>query len=321
MENAEDLLEHPAAPGFRSLFKNDFFEECQQVITRFPAPYCLNAEIILEDWENHNPQELAKSFRDSLGIMQNTKRMNGRRALFLSAMFVIAGFLILALMVCGQNLGWFGSGFSASLWEEVVDIAGTVFLWEAVTVVFLETSEQSVSDPGIRKRIASLTFRNTDGTLLLRVCDDQLFQLADRTARMKQVVRDCLLVSGCGFVLSAINALMFVLNPEFPMDGEVLTEVRMFLSFLSIFQVAAGVGGFYLFWDRRNVFTALAKVYVFCELVITVLIIAISTPSFTETLSLALSGCSQLLFIFSLFVDGRIAVRHAEQAQKDKAAL
>lgn len=321
MENAEDLLEHPAAPGFRSLFKNDFFEECQQIITRFPAPYRLNAEIILEDWENHNPQEPAKSFRDSLSIMQNTKRMNGRRALFLSAMFVIAGFLILALMVCGQNLGWFGSGFSASLWEEVVDIAGTVFLWEAVTVVFLETSEQSVSDPGIRKRIASLTFRNTDGTLLLRVCDDQLFQLTDWTARMQQLVRDCLLVSGCGLVLSGINALMFVLNPEFPMDGEVLTKVRMYLSFLSIFQVAAGVGGFYLFWGRRNVFTALAKVYVFCELVITVLIIAISTPSFTETLSLALSGCSQLLFIFSLFVDGRIAVRHAEQAQKDKAAL
>lgn len=200
-------------------------------------------------------------------------------------------------------------------------IAGTVFLWEAVTVVFLETSGQSVSDPSIRKRIAFLTFRDTDGTLLLRVCNDQLFQLTDWTARMQQLVRDCLLVSSCGLVLSGINALMFVLNLELPTGGNILTEVRVFLSFISVFQISAGVGGFYLFWGRRNVFTALAKIYVFCELVITVFVIVFSTPSFSEKLSIALSGFSQLLFIFSLFVDGRIAAQHAKQAQKDQAAL
>lgn len=138
---------------------------------------------------------------------------------------------------------------------------------------------------------------------------------------MLQLVRDCLLVSSCGLVLSGINALMFVLNLELPTGGNILTEVRVFLSFISVFQISAGVGGFYLFWGRRNVFTALAKIYVFYELVITVFVIVFSTPSFSEMLSIALSGFSQLLFIFSLFVDGRIAAQHTKQAQKDQVAL
>ena len=182
---AEELLGTPAAPGFPAQFKSEIFEECRNVVSEFPTPYRLNAEITVDDWGAYSPDALARSFRDSLEMMQNTKRMKSRRVLFLSAMFVIAGFLILGLMVCGQNLGWFGADFSASLWEEAVDIAGTVFLWEAVTVVFLEASEESVSDPGIRKRIAFLTFRNTDGTLLLPVRDDQLYQHTNQTARMK----------------------------------------------------------------------------------------------------------------------------------------
>lgn len=321
VDNVEELLCRPAASGFRAPFKTDFFEECQAIISKFPAPYRLNAQIVVEDWGNHTPQELTRSFRDSLEMMQNTKRMKSRRVLFLSAMFVIAGFLILGLMVCGQNLGWFGADFSASLWEEAVDIAGTVFLWEAVTVVFLEASEESVSDPGIRKRIAFLTFLNTDGTLLLPVRDDQLYQHTNQTARMKGIVRNCLLVSSCGFVISGINGLMYLPQTTLPVEGAMLTMIRVFLFVLPVSQIVAGVGGFYLFWGRRNGFTAFAKGYAFCALAIIVILMTAGTHSFLGMMLMALSCCFQLLFIFSLFLDGKISSKQSAPLQQDKAGL
>lgn len=320
-DNAEELLCRPAAPGLRAPFKTDFFQECEEIISKFPAPYRLNAQIVVEDWGNHTPQELTRSFRDSLEMMQNTKRMKSRRVLFLSAMFVIAGFLILGLMVCGQNLGWFGEGFSASLWEEAVDIAGTVFLWEAVTVVFLEASEESVSDPSIWKRIAFLTFRGTDGALLLRVCDDQLFQHTNKTSRMKRIVRDCLLVSSCGFVIAGINGLMYLPQTEYPVEGAMLTLLRVLLFVLPVSQIVAGVGGFYLFWGKRNGFTAFAKGYAFYALAIIAILMIAGTHSFLEMLSMVLSCCFQLLFIFSLFLDGKISSKQPAPPQQDKAEL
>lgn len=316
-DNVEELLEHPSAPGFRPLFKNDFFENCQELIAKFPAPYRINAEIVLEDWEGHTPHELTQSFRDSLSIMQKTGQVKGRRALFMSALFVIAGFLILALMACGQEMGWFGEGFSAALWEEVVDIAGWVFLWEAVTVAFLETSEQSISDPRIRKRIAFLTFRNTDETLLLRVSDEQLFQIADWTFLMKRIVRDCLLISSCGFVLLGINVLIYIPQIENLATGGVAVFACVIIFVLSALQIAAGVGGFYRFWGRRNGFTTFSKVYAFCSLAIIAILVTNSMDSFSSIMSIVISFCCQLLFIFSLFVDGRIASRYAKQAQQD----
>lgn len=316
-DSAEELLEPPSAPGFRSLFKNDFFENCQELVARFPSPYRLNAEIVLDDWEGHTPQELTQSFKDSLNIMQKTGQAKGRRILFLSALFVIAGFLILALMVCGQEMGWFGAGFSADLWEEVVDIFGCVFLWEAVTVTCLETSEQSISDPRIRKRIAFLTFRSADGTLLLQASDEELFQAADWTFLMKRIVRDCLLISSCGFVLLGINGLIYLPQIADHVTGTAAVFACVVLFMLAAFQIMAGVGGFYLFWGRQNRFTTFAKGYAFCALVIIALLVTDSMKSFSSILSILISCFCQLLFIFSLFVDGRINSRYAKQARQD----
>lgn len=317
-DNAEELLCRPAAPGFRAPFKAEVFEECRNIIAKFPAPYCLDAAFVVENWGNHTPRELAQSFRDSLEIIRNTKRMKNRRVLFLSAMFVIAGFLILGLMFCGKNLGWFGADFSTSLWVKAVDIAGTVFLWEAVTVVFLEASEQSVSAPGIRKRIAFLTFRGTDGRVLLRVSGNQLFQHVDRTSRMKRIVRNCLLVSSCGFVISGINGLMYLTQAYLPLEGVTLTVTRVALLALPVFQIVAGVGGFFLFWGRRNGFTAFAKGFAFCTLVMIVMLMSASTHGILEMLLMAFSCCFKLLFIFSLFLDGKISSKQPAPAHQDK---
>ena len=37
-ENAEEFMEQPSALGLRPLFKNDFFENCQELIAKIPAP-------------------------------------------------------------------------------------------------------------------------------------------------------------------------------------------------------------------------------------------------------------------------------------------
>ena len=316
VDSGEDLLGEPAAPGFRGPLKAELFEKCRETISKFPAPYRLNVRISVGQWGALSERDILRAVRDYVEISENTKRLQGRRILFLSAIFVIVGFQILSCMFCAQNLGWFGESSSADLWVEAVDTAGTVFLWEAITVVFLEASEQSAADPGIRKKIACLTFHNPDGTVL-EVSNRQLFHHTDRSTQLKRILRDSLLVSSCGFVVTGFTGLIYMPQSEYWGAGALANWGIAILGVLAALQIFAGVGGFFMFWGRRNGFVTFAKVYAYCSLVIIALamLVTLATGSFWEMLWMAVSFLLKLVFIFSLLLDAKISAAPEKEEQ------
>lgn len=309
VDSLEELLSPPAAPGLRAPLKEDFFETCMASIAPFPEPYCLEAEVVVSDWGDHTPREFAQTVRDAMEMRQNTKRLQGRKVLFLSAIFVIVGFFILAVLLCGQDLGWFGTGFSAELWNRALDTVGTVLLWEAAFMVFLDTSERSVSEPKLYKRLAYLTFRRPDGSLLYRISNKQLFHHTNWFFWLKRIVRDCILISSCGFVVSGINGMMSLFQMPQIWDGTIQSWIGGAACLLFVCQILAGVGGFYLFWGRHNGLTAFSRGYAVVLLVIVALmmVVMVGTSGISQILWVALSFFLNLLFVFSLLLDEKIS--------------
>lgn len=319
-DSIRELLEEPAAPGLRGRLKADFFENCKEVISPFPEPYRLNAEITVKNWEGHTPREFARTVRDTIEMTQNSNRLQGRRVQFLSAIFVIAGFLVLALMLCGEQLGWFGKGLSSNLWERGIDTLGTVLIWEAAMLVFLNSSEQSAVDPEVQKRIGMLTFLGTNGEVLLRVSNEQLLRHTNWATRLKRIVRDCMLVSSSGFVITGINGMMFLFQDGELVSGTLRIAIGVIMGTISLIQIMAGVGGFYLFWGKKNKLTAFTKVFASCMLVIVLMMMVFTaaTTSFSGMLWMALSCFLELLFIASLFLDEKISNMAPPQMDETK---
>lgn len=318
-ETAEELMEAPAAEGFQAPLKTDLFDALQETIAKFPVPYRFHIELAIDDLQGHSPAELVHSFKDSVEMKQISKRLLTRRVLFLSALFVLIGFFILGVMALANEQGWFGSGFTAALFEEAVDIVGTVFLWEAATMLFLESSEQSVSDPGIRKRIAVLSIVNTDGTPLLSATYDQLFQRMNRNHTLNRLARTGLLLSSCGFFVTGFNSLL----RQVQLSSIISSDMRVYLTVMqvvfSLCQMVSGVGGFYLFWGRRNLFTAFSKGYAYCMAVVIglLLLVAASIYNFREILLFLSSFTITILYILSLFLNEKTLKSRTNGGQQE----
>lgn len=311
-DTAEELYETQVNPDCAPQLQPELLDQVHETIHRIPWPYRLKIQLKLDDFQGHRPEAIVESFSDSLEFMRFSKRAGNSRMLFLSAMLVIVGYFILGMMVVGQELGWFGSDFIASITEEVVDIAGWVFLWEAVTILFLESSERSVSDPGIRKRIAALAICNAEGTVQAEKSHDELFRTWGHMDKVKSVVRHCLLISGCAFILFGLNGFFYLLQLETLLEedaAQYMNLIRLVMGTLSLCQILAGVGGFYRFFGRRNLFTGFSRIYAFfmCFMIGIYLVFSLVTMEFRQILMVLGSWSSTLLFVAAVILDGRIS--------------
>lgn len=286
-------------------------EKIQDTIARIPKPYRLRVEWKIDDLQGQTPEHIAESFRDVMEFMRYYKWSNSSKKFFLSAVLAIAGYFILGLMVVAQTLGWFGTDFLADLLEEMVDIAGWVFLWEAVTILFLESTERSISDLHIRKRIASLSILDSTGKVLVERSHDKLFQRLGYLDRLHALGRFGLLLSSCSFVMSGMDGFFYLLADETLVSEEILPYLPIVCTIViisSLCQIAAGVGGFYLFFGRKNVFTKFSKGYAIAMLVVIALVLVLFcfAMEFTAIARILLSFSCTLVFIVSLFLDAVI---------------
>ena len=310
-DTAADLLDTQMNPGRSPQIRPELLEKIQDTISRTPMPYRLKVELKVDDLQENKPESVMDAFRDEIELMRFSKRANNRNMFFLSALLAIAGYFILGMMVVAESLGWFGSDFIASISEEVVDIAGWVFLWEAVTILFLESSERSVSDPGIRKRIASVSLLNSKGAVLASHSHDELFRAWGWMDNLQTIARHGLLLSGCGFIIFGLNGFFYMLHGESMLNqaGVPYAAVaRCLIAAVSLCQIVSGIGGFYRFFGRRNGFTRFSKGYAIIMIfAVAIFLIAFCfSLEFKLLLTTMLSYSCTLIFIASLFLDAGI---------------
>ena len=164
---------------------------------------------------------------------------------------------------------------------------------------------------------------NVDGTPLLSVTHDQLFQRMDRTHKLNRLARTGLLLSSCGFFVTGFNSLLQqvqLVSTVSPDDQTYLPVLQVVLLLFSLCQMVSGVGGFYLFWGRRNLFTAFSKGYAYCMSVIIglLLIVAASVYSLSKILLFLSSFTITILYILSLFLNEKTLQPRTNGGQQER---
>ena len=147
-----DALDEEISSTKKPLFKKEVLETISEYLNMLPTGYKANIDILFDDMEGYNPEEITESLNDYLELNSYQIFRESKKKWLIASLLIFFGIMILVLKI---NLGMLSllSDYAKSIFEEVVDIAAWVFIWEAVTVLFLSPSDLLIYGIGLLKKI------------------------------------------------------------------------------------------------------------------------------------------------------------------------
>lgn len=208
-EKASELLTDDYSSETHPEFNSGILIRTSEVISRIPLGYKIDLQFAVDDYEGHNAKTLLESFNDAVEMRHYSVLGEGKRNGLRIALLLVAGIVSLVFMIAGASAGWFGSDTTKDLITEVIDIIGWVFIWEAVSIMFLSPSEERMQSIKLRTRVNSIAFIDGESEKLLseEKCENVFNQWAEES-NIKKLSKEMLLVAGSGFLAIAISSLI-----------------------------------------------------------------------------------------------------------------
>lgn len=304
-EKVSDVLDYSIGNPDAPLYKQETFDTILDKLDNCPPTYKVELNFEVEDFEQVEPKYLIESFNDSLEMGQyKTKRETLKRDV-LAATLVLAGILILFFQIIGKAKGWFGpSGeIQESIVSEVIDISAWVFIWEAVTLFFLEHSDTGRLAVLIRKKVNKIKIsKKENGEELVSEDFEQIYKKWVKDEFAGKLAKYCMLISSFVFLFLAFWDLYMLSNilnnPEIRNANKLASTILTIIS--SILTVCAGVGGVYNFLGKYGKITRFVGPYAIALLVVIILNL-ISVIIMGQANSIASYSLSLVISIFYIF--------------------
>lgn len=180
-----DCIDDIVDSSFRKnlMLNNTLWDKMEQVLRSVPFSYKVNFEFEIDDMKDCSPEILMKALERNidmkyLGFAISTRRKR-RVALSLTAI----GVLLLLVNILLQLLKPF-NGVVENILVEVIDIAAWVFVWEAVTIYYIDGYEMRKGLKNIKKRILDISFKNS------RTEDKTMENFESLSPNLKEEIKD-----------------------------------------------------------------------------------------------------------------------------------
>lgn len=206
-DKAGDLFEEDVGDINHPRLKNDLFDAISAVAENIPLNYRIRASLRINDYEDYTAEEIAGNISDTMEINRYRGERERTKNRVISAVLLLVGIILLFLMGYGQLYGWYGEDSTASIVTEVIDDAASVFIWEAITILFLEPSENFVSRFSYIRQIESIVFYHGERKTELYVLDmDKVFSHSFTSGtRLKRWVGNLFLIAGSVMIIVGVN--------------------------------------------------------------------------------------------------------------------
>lgn len=274
-EKASDMLNVNVSNNGRCKFNSDTLELIDEVISNSPNGYKINVEFVIDDYEEYDPNILIESFNDTLEIAQYSSRKQRTWKEFTSAVLILVGVLLLLFKVIGENNKWFGEGVQGDIVSEIVDISAWVFIWEAVTLLFLEHSSSSKLNLAIMRKVSTISmYTQNKETLLVSEESKNIFKDWEGENKAKRVGKYMLILSSVVLIVLSVYSILSLITLDYSQlnNVEIITTVIFGIVF-SLFRIFGGIAGILLFINNNN---KLSKVGLpFAIIMIVLLVIAV----------------------------------------------
>lgn len=306
-EKASDVLLTNVGRKENPQFNPDVIDTINKLIENIPLNYRAEIHFDISDYEGYDPKNIMLSFNDALELRQYSARRGRKNRWLISTILVLIGIVCLFLLATGKVNGWFGQGINSEIITEIIDITGWVFVWEAVSLMFLEPTEQATFTLKMREKIAFISF-NTESGEELREDEENIFENWREEGKIKNIGRVLLLGSSAAFValafFSIFNMLSSISELKEMTPGNIVAVV-IFALITIAFHLIAGLGGFMKYSGKNN---WLSRSVGPIAIIICVLMIMSTALSFVaDNLSTIVSSISSLIinifYVCGYFID------------------
>ena len=293
------------------LFKNEIIETVNNAIKRTPRDFKINIVFDIEDYENYNPKQIIESFNDTLELGQYSARRSKQTKNLIAAILILIGIILLFFMIIGNNNNWFKEGIKSDIISEVIDIAAWVFIWEAVTMLFLEQPEQNKLALLIRRKVVQITMLKSGIKEPLYVENtNSIFNNWEDESKIKKFGRNCLLISSSAFLFLAIfniyNLFSILLKNDLSTPKIIISVIVTIIS--CVISMLAGLGGIFKYIGKKNILANFVQPYAIFLTIIIIINIVINSIYFNYVglLSIIPSFIINILYIIGYKIEKHI---------------
>lgn len=263
-DKVSDVLEGNLDTKVPSFDRNKF-SEIKENISDFPIEYKTDLSFQIDDYEGYSPDDILDSFDDAVELSYISSSKDHRKKGLQIVFCLITGVFILYLLARGLLGEW--TGFLDSTKEiikEVFDIGAWVFIWQAVSLMFLTPTEGRLVYLTLSKRVRDIKLLDKEGNVIKheKYEESNLHGLGEK--KKHSFARYLLLTTGAAFfALGLINVIdvvtsfvsMFAIISSSPEPGNVALVFSIFIGVGIIavtLQILAGIAGIGAFVDRHK---------------------------------------------------------------------
>lgn len=246
-KNVDEILMDDHQSKEHPEFNPEVLSRISQIISHIPLGYKIDLRLSIDDYGGFDPDLLLESLNDRIEMSHYSSLQGVKRNGIRIALLLIAGIVALVFKILAGSAGWFGEGVSNELASEIIDIVGWVFIWEAVSIMFLSPSEERTRTIQFRTRIDSISFIDgNDGEVVSSEKCEKVFEQWAEESKLKKLSRNLLLTAGSGFLTIAISSLIVNLITVFDLIGKesplYITIVFLVSLIFFVITVIAGIG-------------------------------------------------------------------------------
>ena len=124
------------------------FSDVKSAVSLLPRKFKLNLQIITKDFGDYTKEECEKIIKQNIHLLgyqiikeNNKKRVGGWSLIGIGATILLISYLL----------------HNFDLWFDLVNISGTLFVWEGVYMAFIERSHENKEIVSLAKSIQNIT--------------------------------------------------------------------------------------------------------------------------------------------------------------------
>lgn len=258
-DKASDILDLDVIdPKNHPMFKKEVMERVKDTLMGLPAGYKADIDIRIDDYEGYDASILLSAFNKAIRLNQQRSRLEQRRSGVIAAVLALIGFLVLFIYIFGRLNGWFGEEEGTLGYDfvtEVLDIVAWVFIWEAVSFVFLYENDYRSINAGLLIKINVIGFYDKTGKIMKnRESLDAEMGSTLKARRYEPIGKNILLFSSTVMITFGaflfLNRLYTVINMPNLEQTNLSKVVDSFGIGVGILSVIVGLGGMNIYADK-----------------------------------------------------------------------
>ena len=209
-EKASDILVNDVVTlGDIPRFNSDVLRRVSEILDTFPLEFKVNLSLQIDDYEGYSPKALLNSFNDSLEMLNYSIYRDKSIRWLTSAILVFISMAILTLRIFAGEKGILDVN---GMVYEMIDIVAWVFLWQAVTVLFLTPQEVRSISYKIIYRLLSVYFLDKKGEKLVGIEGEDIDKEWLRETKKEKGGRILLLIGGTAFITLGVTTIYSVIS-------------------------------------------------------------------------------------------------------------